>query len=486
MKKKKISEQLSNIENLNNYTILQVLQNFKSYLKELGVHIEDLENNLVKIFYAKVNLEPMVSSVALSDTDITDSENYQDILISTNGNVFKIVTITDDTVYIKYGFTLPAGPQGKQGLQGPKGDQGLTGEKGEQGPTGPQGATGPRGMQGPAGPQGPIGLTGSQGPKGEQGPAGVQGLQGPKGDKGDSGNDFTIQGYVTNTGALPQNYTEADIGKAYLVGTETPRRVYLWGKNELGALVWSDQGYLQGPAGPQGPQGVQGLQGEQGLQGATGPQGPQGLQGPAGDQGPAGNDGAEGPAGPQGEAGPAGPAGPTGAKGRGISDIKIDPNTQTQAGIYYHVNVEYDDGSTQFAGDILCPEGPTGPKGDTGPQGPQGEPGFLNEVYRIYTLKGVAGENTGIPNLSSYKFITIALITKDNAYVVPVTFPTSFWTTSSKIEPEGDLAWGPNTQFYINGSSATTNRWALIRWSNDNFYVVNVNEISEIRIWIYN
>lgn len=90
-----------------------------------------------------------------------------------------------------------------------------------------------------------------------------QGAKGEKGDKGDSGNDFTIQGYVSSTASLPQNYTSADVGKAFLVGVTIPRLIYLWGYNETGELIWSNQGYLQGPQGPQGPQGETGPAGGQ-------------------------------------------------------------------------------------------------------------------------------------------------------------------------------------------------------------------------------
>lgn len=159
------------------------------------------------------------------------------------------------------------------------------------GPQGPQGETGAQGPQGPIGqrgPQGERGIQGLQGVQGEQGPQGVQGLQGPqgvqgqKGEKGDSGNDFTIIGTVSSTASLPDDYTSADIGKAWFVGTQAPRQVYSWGYDENNNLSWINQGYLQGPEGPQGQQGVQGPQGPTGPTGPTGPQGPQGIQGPKG------------------------------------------------------------------------------------------------------------------------------------------------------------------------------------------------------------
>ena len=184
----------------------------------------------------------------------------------------------------------------KNSKQGPKGEQGI------QGIQGPQGETGPQGVQGMQGIQGPKGDTGATGPTGPQGPQGVQGIQGPQGEKGSNGNDFTIKGYVSSTASLPE-LTANDVGTAYLVGTTTPRLVYLWGYDETGVLGWSNQGYLQGPTGPQGPQGVQGIQGPQGEtgpKGDTGPEGPQGIQGPKGDTGPEGPQGIQGPEGPQG------------------------------------------------------------------------------------------------------------------------------------------------------------------------------------------
>ena len=363
-------------------------------------NIKKLFDEIADVYNIKLNMTTDATAVNLDATDIPDSakDGVNLFLISQNGLLFKVKTIQDATVYIAYYATLPqgatgpqgakgdtgaTGPQGVQGIQGVQGPQGLKGEKGDtgdtglQGPKGDTGAQGPQGLkgeQGLTGPVGPQGIQGIQGPQGEQGltgPQGVQGLKGEKGDKGDSGNDFTIQGYVSSTASLPENYTAADVGKAYLVGVSAPRVVYLWGYNETGNLVWSNQGYLQGPAGPQGEQGVQGVQGEQGVQGvqgvqgeqgaqgvgivaventgytdgngftithckatltdgteeafdvqakngakgdtgATGPQGPQGIQGPKGDKGDTGPQGMQGPQGvqgPQGETGPAGPAG---------------------------------------------------------------------------------------------------------------------------------------------------------------------------------
>lgn len=229
--------------------------------------IAQLQKENFTVYNTQNEMSEDNTGIDVSRTDIDVNNVGNALLMSRNGLLFKIVTIERGEAYLRYYATLPAGPQGPKGVQGPAGPQGPKGDTGATGPQGPQGEQGIQGVQGP------------------------QGIKGDKGEKGDSGNDFTIQGYVSSTASLPQNYTSADIGKAYLVGVTTPRVVYLWGYNETGDLTWSNQGYLQGPAGPEGPQGIQGPQGEQGIQGPQGPAGEQGIQGP---QGPKGDTGATG------------------------------------------------------------------------------------------------------------------------------------------------------------------------------------------------
>lgn len=293
------------------------------------------------------------------------------------------------------------GEQGPQGEQGPKGDQGPQGEKGDKGNTGAQGPQGIQGVQGLQGPQGEQGEPGIQGPQGIQGPkgdkgdkgetgatgatgaAGATGPMGPKGDKGDkgdSGNDFTIEGYVSSTASLPQNLTAADIGTAYLVGTITPRKVYLWGYDETEILGWSDQGYLQGPKGDKGERGLQGIKGDKGdtgETGATGPQGPQGEQGPQGIQGLQGEPGPQGPQGIQGLQGEQGVKGDTGTS---VTGLDIALNSSTTDGNLYDVTTELSDGSTISAGQFIAPKGPEGPAGPQGSPGPTGESGVIEQI----------------------------------------------------------------------------------------------------------
>lgn len=61
------------------------------------------------------------------------------------------------------------------GVEGPKGEQGLTGPKGDTGLQGPKGDVG---AQGPKGEQGLKGDTGAQGPAGKDGAAGKDGKDG--------------------------------------------------------------------------------------------------------------------------------------------------------------------------------------------------------------------------------------------------------------------------------------------------------------------
>ena len=362
-------------------------------------NIKKLFDEIADVYNIKLNMTTDATAVNLDATDIPDSakDGVNLFLISQNGLLFKVKTIQNATVYIAYYATLPqgatgpqgakgdtgaTGPQGVQGIQGVQGPQGLKGEKGDTGAQGPQGAKGDTGAQGPqglkgeqglTGPVGPQGIQGIQGPQGEQGltgPQGVQGLKGEKGDKGDSGNDFTIQGYVSSTASLPENYTAADVGKAYLVGVSAPRVVYLWGYNETGNLVWSNQGYLQGPAGPQGEQGVQGIQGEQGVQGIQGVQGEQGAQG-------VGIVAVEN-------------TGYTDSNGFTITHCKatLTDGTEEAFDIQAKNGAKGDTGAQGPQG-LQGIQGPKGDKGDTGPQGvqgPQGETGpagltFLHKVH---------------------------------------------------------------------------------------------------------
>lgn len=332
--------------------------------------IEKLKEQVFVVYKTSVALNETDHSIQsnLTNIDVETSPLENAFILSANGLVFKIESLSEDklTVFINFysnfqgpqgeiGLTGPAGPQG---IQGVKGDPGATGPKGETGATGPKGETGATGPQGIQGLQGPAGATG---PTGATGPQGIQGMQGPK---GDNGNAFVITGTVDSTSDLPLASLQ-NLGIAYFVGTVPPRDVYVCLEYN-GAYVWQNQGKLQGPVGPQGEQGVTGATG------ATGPTGPQGPVGPQGETG------ATGPVGPQGETGATGPQGPTGETGA---------------------------------------TGPAGPQGETGPQGPKGDPGmttlngttiYLNELDSgVYLCKSTSGMNLRTDNLSENLITTL-------------------------------------------------------------------------------
>ena len=324
------------------------------------------------------------------------------------------------------------GPQGERGLQGPQGLQGPKGETGSVGPQGPIGPQGSQGVQGEAGPKGDKGDTGNTGPQGPQGPQGVQGIQG---ERGASGNDFTIKGYVSSTASLPE-LTANEVGTAYLVGTSTPRLVYLWGYNELGVLGWSNQGYLQGPQGPQGIQGVQGIQGptgdtgpkgDKGETGATGPQGPKGDTGDVGPTGPAGATGPEGPQGPQGNqgvqgiqgpVGPTGPQGPKGDTGEGFNFMGawVSDNEYFKNDVVTYNGSSYVLITDTLVGSTTDPENDTTNWSVMAQGGASGGTYFeINEVLSTSTYGSSNSATTGLYNNISYP-ITNSIASADSTF----------------------------------------------------------------------
>ncbi len=138
----------------------------------------------------------------------------------------------------------------------------------------------------PAGPQGPQGVQGPQGPQGVKGPKGDTGAQGPKGDDGTSVRILADADACTQLG---DGYIDAN-GDLQVLTNLDPK-------------TFTNAGHIQGPQGPKGDKGDTGTQGPQGIQGETGAQGPQGIQGIQGEQGPKGDTGATGATGAQGPQG---------------------------------------------------------------------------------------------------------------------------------------------------------------------------------------
>lgn len=285
--------------------------------------------------------------------------------------------------------------------------KGADGAKGEQGAPGPQGPTGPTGATGATGPQGIPGATGATGA------TGPQGIQGPQGEKGADGASFVVSGTVETVEDLPATGTA---GEAYFVGSIAPRPVYVWSEN---LSAWVNQGPLQGPQGEQGPQGPTGPTGATGPQGPEGPQGPQGPTGATGATGaggeaatvevgtvttlpagssatvtnagdenaavfnfgiPRGATGATGPKGDTGATGPQGPKGDTGATGpqgpKGDTGATGPQGPKGDTGATGPQGPKGDTGAT----------GPQGPAGPTGPQGPAGDPLSVLAAYPVGSI----------------------------------------------------------------------------------------------------
>ena len=120
----------------------------------------------------------------------------------------------------------------------------------------------------PAGPQGPQGVQGPQGPQGVKGPKGDTGAQGPKGDDGTSVRILEDADACTQLG---DGYIDAN-GDLQVLTSLSPK-------------TFTNAGHIQGPQGPQGEQGIQGIQGPQGVQGIQGIQGPAGADGADGADG---------------------------------------------------------------------------------------------------------------------------------------------------------------------------------------------------------
>ena len=145
-------------------------------------------NNFIDLGKSRLLSVPYaLHAETVSNTDDADADPNNEIqTISTDGKNI-ILSKNGGIIPLADGIQGPKGDQGIAGPQGPKGDQGVAGPAGPQGPKGDQGVAGPAGPQGPKGDQGDTGPAGPQGPKGDQGDTGPAGSQGPKGDQGDAG-----------------------------------------------------------------------------------------------------------------------------------------------------------------------------------------------------------------------------------------------------------------------------------------------------------
>jgi hypothetical protein len=201
--------------------------------------------------------------------------------------------------------------------------------------------------------------TGPTGPTGPIGPTGSQGVRGP------DGSGIRVLGTYIDVNALELDNPTANVGDAYVVGTD----LYAW--SDLNQEWFNAGAFVAGPTGPTGSTGPTGA-GDTGPTGPTGPAGgPTGPQGVTGPTGPAGGPtGATGPTGGVGATGPMGNIGPTGPRG--------------------------------FAGTT----GPTGSTGATGATGPTGVRGITGPSTP--TSAGFTGTTGTIVWDSDYIYVCVA------------------------------------------------------------------------------
>ena len=112
-------------------------------------NIQTLASYVKPVFNATIELN--TESTTINTNQIRNWEATENaFIIDTVGNIFNIVSVQDNIVYIQYWANI-IGPQGETGPQGPQGETGPQGPQGEIGPQGPQGETGPQGPQGETG-----------------------------------------------------------------------------------------------------------------------------------------------------------------------------------------------------------------------------------------------------------------------------------------------------------------------------------------------
>ena len=210
-----------------------------------------------------------------------------------------------------------------------------------------------------------------------------------------------VSGILSDSTKLPDvsSYTDNDVGTAYLVGTETPYRLYVLTKiASTGLLEWLDIGNFPQP-GPKGDKGDKGDTGETG----------------------------------QASLWYLGSTVPT-----------VDPKyterdcylNLTNGNVYY-----YTSGSWSLYGSL---RGPRGSIGATGPQGPQGEQGPIG-------LTGPKGDTGGLVNIlgvvaTAEELPAVSTVNDTDAYLVGSTNPYDIYVVIHQ----------PNKQWFNIGTTGST------------------------------
>ena len=210
-----------------------------------------------------------------------------------------------------------------------------------------------------------------------------------------------VSGILSDSTKLPDvsSYTDNDVGTAYLVGTETPYRLYILTKiASTGLLEWLDIGNFPQP-------------------------------GPKGDKGDKGDVGANG----QASLWYLGSTVPTTDPKYTERDCYLN---LTNGNVYY-----YTSGSWSLYGSL---RGPRGSIGATGPQGPQGEQGPIG-------LTGPKGDTGGLVNIlgvvaTAEELPAVSTVNDTDAYLVGSTDPYDIYVVIHQ----------PNKQWFNIGTTGST------------------------------
>ena len=210
-----------------------------------------------------------------------------------------------------------------------------------------------------------------------------------------------VSGILSDSTKLPDvsSYTDNDVGTAYLVGTETPYRLYILTKiASTGLLEWLDIGNFPQP-GPKGDKGDKGDTGETG----------------------------------QASLWYLGSTVPTANPSYTERDCYLN---LTNGNVYY-----YTSGSWSLYGSL---RGPRGSIGATGPQGPQGEQGPIG-------LTGPKGDTGGLVNIlgvvaTAEELPAVSTVNDTDAYLVGSTNPYDIYVIIHQ----------PNKQWFNIGTTGST------------------------------
>ena len=210
-----------------------------------------------------------------------------------------------------------------------------------------------------------------------------------------------VSGILSDSTKLPDvsSYTDNDVGTAYLVGTETPYRLYILTKiASTGLLEWLDIGNFPQP-GPKGDKGDKGDTGETG----------------------------------QASLWYLGSTVPTANPSYTERDCYLN---LTNGNVYY-----YTSGSWSLYGSLRGPRGSIGP---TGPQGPQGEQGPIG-------LTGPKGDTGGLVNIlgvvaTAEELPAVSTVNDTDAYLVGSTNPYDIYVIIHQ----------PNKQWFNIGTTGST------------------------------